>query len=135
MLWHKNLQINGLNKLLSCILTMAIILYSWFNWKFSCSENNIFFYFVHISYDYISNSDTQCPLKALLAARNSAAVVFTGTFGALAYVTLFTHGDLDALYHDWTLYHNKDSFRYHTIISCGTWENQTNSLMSIYLGE
>lgn len=34
-------------------------------------------------------------MQALLAARNSAGVVFMGTFGALAYV-LF-HGDLDVL--------------------------------------
>lgn len=38
-----------------------------------------------------------CLLQALLAARNSAAVVFVGTFGALAYVILFAHGDLDVL--------------------------------------
>lgn len=37
-------------------------------------------------------------LQALLAARNSAGVVFAGTFGALAYVILFNHGDLDVLY-------------------------------------
>lgn len=35
-------------------------------------------------------------MQALLAARNSAGVVFLGTFGALAYVLMF-HGDLDAL--------------------------------------
>lgn len=34
--------------------------------------------------------------QALLAARNSAATVFAGTFGALAYVLLLMHGDLDA---------------------------------------
>lgn len=37
-----------------------------------------------------------CLMQALLAARNSAGVVFLGTFGALAYV-LMLHGDLDAL--------------------------------------
>jgi len=36
-------------------------------------------------------------VQALLAARNSAAVVFIGTYGALAYVILFIHGDLDVL--------------------------------------
>ena len=37
-------------------------------------------------------------MQALLAARNSAAVVFIGTFGALAYVVLPMHGDLEVLY-------------------------------------
>lgn len=32
-------------------------------------------------------------MQALLAARNSAATVFAGTFGALAYVILLIHGD------------------------------------------
>ena len=36
-------------------------------------------------------------MQALLAARNSAAIVFIGTFGALAYVVLSVHGDLDVL--------------------------------------
>lgn len=36
-------------------------------------------------------------VQALLAARNSAAVVFVGTFGALAYVISFINGDLDVL--------------------------------------
>lgn len=36
-------------------------------------------------------------VQALLAARNSAATVFIGTFGALAYVILLMHGDLDVL--------------------------------------
>lgn len=31
--------------------------------------------------------DVVCPVQALLAARNSAVVVFTGTFGALTYVS------------------------------------------------
>lgn len=35
-------------------------------------------------------------MQALLAARNSAGVVFIGTFGALAYFLLF-HGDLNVL--------------------------------------
>jgi len=35
-------------------------------------------------------------MQALLAARNTAGVVFIGTFGALSYVLSF-HGDLDFL--------------------------------------
>ena len=37
------------------------------------------------------NFEFFCFLQALLAARNSAPVVFIGTFGALAYVILFVN--------------------------------------------
>lgn len=42
-------------------------------------------------------TDVLCLVQALLAARNSAGIVFTGTFGALAYVFCSRMVNLDVL--------------------------------------